>query len=172
VCNKCSWALTNNSMPKLALANNLWIRIVPHKLVILTLPEQLLISCYFPWCYVFKLYPKGHRAPNPDYLPQGMTGNDSLYNMNTDMVVKMLDGQLLPHLAMSLASVITVTYVGTKKLPKTRLKSTFQVQHCIMYEVLMWLKSHNEIYKDIAISDEHLASLPEDDVLIEILSII
>ncbi|KAG0691948.1 hypothetical protein DFH29DRAFT_883381 [Suillus ampliporus] len=41
-----------------------------------------------------------------------------------------------------------------------------------MYEALMWLKSHNEIYKDIAISDEHLASLPEDDVQIEILSII
>ncbi|KAG0708005.1 hypothetical protein DFH29DRAFT_795848 [Suillus ampliporus] len=172
VCNECSQALTKNSMPKLALTNNLWIGIVPHELAILTLPEQLLISCYFPQCYVFKLYPKGHRAPNPDHLQQGMTWNDSLYNMNTDAVVKMLDGQLLPHLAMSLASVIAVTYVGTKKLPKTWLKSTFRVQCRIVYEALMWLKSHNEIYKDIAISDEHLASLPEDDVLIEILSII
>ncbi|KAG2125704.1 uncharacterized protein EDB93DRAFT_1110038 [Suillus bovinus] len=75
-----AWALTNNSMPKHALVNNLWIGDVPHELAILTLPEQLL--------------------------------------------------------------------------------------------ALMWLKCHSEIYKDIAISDEHLYGLPEDDVPMEILSII
>jgi len=36
----------------------------------------------------------------------------------------------------------------------------------------MWLKCHNKIYKDIMISNEHLSSLPEDDVPMEILSII
>ncbi|KAG2339460.1 hypothetical protein BDR05DRAFT_1003412 [Suillus weaverae] len=127
VCNECSWALTNNLMPKLALANNLWIGDVPHELAILTLPEQLLVSCYFPRCYVFKLYPKDYHASNPNHLQRGMTGNVSLYNMNTDAVVMMLEGQLLPHPAVSLASVIAVTYVGTKKLPKTWLKSTFRV---------------------------------------------
>jgi hypothetical protein len=101
-----------------------------------------------------------------------MTGNVSLYNMNTDAVVMMLEGQLLPHPAVLLASVIAVTYVGTKKLPKTWLKSTFQVRRHIVYEALMWLKCHNEIYKDIAISDEHLSGLPEDDVPMEILSIV
>lgn len=172
VCNECSRALTNNSMPKHALANNLWIGDVPHELAILTLPEQLLVSRYFPRCYVFKLYPKDHHASNPNHLQRGMTGNVSLYNMNTDAVVMMLEGQLLPHPAVSLASVIAVTYVGTKKLPKTWLKSTFRVRRRIVYEALMWLKCHNEIYKDIAISDEHLSGLPEDDVPMEILSIV
>ncbi|KAG2028931.1 hypothetical protein BDR03DRAFT_936910 [Suillus americanus] len=169
VCNECSQALTNNLMLKLALANNLWIGDVPHELAILTLPEQLLVSHYFPRCYIFKLYPKDHHASNPNHLQRGMMGNVSLYNMNTDAVVMILEGQLLPHPAVSLASVIAVTYVGTKKLPKTWLKSTFRVRRRIVYEALMRLKCHNEIYKDIAISDEHLSSLPEDDVPMEIL---
>ncbi|KAG2045158.1 hypothetical protein BDR03DRAFT_1004331 [Suillus americanus] len=68
VCNECSQALTNNLMLKLALANNLWIGDVPHELAILTLPEQLLVSHYFPRCYIFKLYPKDHHASNPNHL--------------------------------------------------------------------------------------------------------
>jgi len=172
VCNECSRALTNNSMPKLALANNLWIGHVPHELAILTLPEQLLVSRYFPRSYVFKLYPKDHHASNPDHLQRGMMGNVSLHNMNTDAVIMMVEGQLLPHPAVSLASVIAVTYVGTKKLPKAWLKSTFRVRRRIVYEALMWLKCHNEIYKDIVISDGHLSGLPEDDIPMEILSII
>jgi hypothetical protein len=172
VCSECLRALINDSMPKLALANNLWIGNVPHELAMLTLPEQLLVSRYFPRCYVFKLYPKDHHTSNPDHLQRGMTGNVSLYNMNTDAIITMLEGQLLPHRAVSLASVIAVTYIGTKKLPKTWLKSTFRVRRRIVYEALMWLKHHNEIYKDITISNEHLLSLPDDDVPMEILSII
>ncbi|KAG2362619.1 hypothetical protein BDR07DRAFT_1284294 [Suillus spraguei] len=125
VCDECSQALTENSMPKFALANDLWIGNVPHELVILSLPEQLLVSCHFPHCYVFKLYPKDHHGSNPNHSQRGMMGNVSLYSMNTDAVVMMLQGQLLPHPAASLASVITVTYIGTKKLPKSWLKSTF-----------------------------------------------
>jgi len=158
-------------MPKLALVNNLWIGKVPHELAILTLPEQLLISCYFPRCYVFKLYPKDGHA-NPDHLQRGLMGNVSLYDMNMDAVARMLEGQLLPQPVMSLASVIAVTYVGMKKLPKTWLKSTFRVQWHIVYEALVWLKYHNEIYKDVTISEEQLSCLPEDDVPVEISAII
>jgi hypothetical protein len=124
VCHECLRALAVNSMPKLALTNDLWIRKVPHKLAILTFPKQLLISCLFPQCYVFKLYPKDSYM-NLDHLQQGMMGNVLLYNMNMDAVALMLEGQLLPQPVVSLASMITMTYVGMKKLPKSWLKSTF-----------------------------------------------
>ncbi|KAG2122381.1 hypothetical protein BD769DRAFT_1475024 [Suillus cothurnatus] len=72
----------------------------------------------------------------------------------------MLEGQLLPQPVVSLASVIAVTYVGTKKLPKSWLKSTFRVRRRIVYEALVWLMHNNKLYKDVAISEERLGCLP------------
>ena len=95
-----------------------------------------------------------------------------LYNMNTDAIVAMLEGQLMPQPAMQLASVLAITYIGSKKLPKSWLKSTFQVCWRIMYEALVWLKVHNEMYADVIILSECLQDLPEDDIPVEILATI
>ncbi|KIK80330.1 hypothetical protein PAXRUDRAFT_36221 [Paxillus rubicundulus Ve08.2h10] len=78
-----------------------------------------------------------------------MSGNVTLYNMNTNAVMQMLEGQLMPQPATQLASVLAVMYVGMRNLPKTWLKSTFHV-HCeVVYEALVWLKQNNKIYEDI-----------------------
>jgi hypothetical protein len=55
-----------------------------------------------------------------------MCGNISLYELNTDAVVQMLEGQLMPHKGATLTSVIAVTFVGSKVF-KNWLKSTFCV---------------------------------------------
>ena len=44
MCFECSRALGRRVLPKLAIANNLWIGDVPYQLSILTVPEQLLIA--------------------------------------------------------------------------------------------------------------------------------
>lgn len=168
VCDECLRALNSNTLPKLSLANNLWIGNVPHQLAILTLPEQLLVSRHYPRCYVVKLYPRNGHVSNLDHLQRGMVGNVTLYNMNTNSVVEMLEGQLLLQPVMQLASVLAITYVGTKNLPKTWLKSTFRVRRRIVSEALMWLKDNNELYRDIVISLERLKNLPEDDIPFEI----
>ncbi|KAG1727657.1 uncharacterized protein EDB91DRAFT_1086323 [Suillus paluster] len=93
-------------MPRFALANNMWIGPIPHELAVLTLPEELLISRHFPQCYIFKLYPKDTHGADPSHLQQGMAGNVTLYNMNTDDVAKMIEGQFLPQPVTSLASVL------------------------------------------------------------------
>lgn len=92
--------------------------------------------------------------------------------MNTDAIVAMLKGQLMPQPAVQLALVIAITYVGKKKLPKLWLKSTFRVRCRIVYEALVWLKANNKLYSDIIISPERLASLPEDNIPWEILAAI
>ncbi len=127
-------------MPKFALANNLWLGDIPTELSVLTLPEQLLIARHFPRCYVVKLYPRGGRVCDPSQVQRGLSGNVTLYNMNTNAIVEMLDGQRLPHPSIQLVSVLGITFVGTMKLPKNWLKSTFCVWWDVVREALLWLK--------------------------------
>ncbi|KAG2138763.1 hypothetical protein BD769DRAFT_1351083, partial [Suillus cothurnatus] len=150
----------------------MWIGPIPHELAVLTLPEELLISRHFPRCYIFKLYPKDSRHVNPNHLQQGMAGNVTLYDMNINDVTKMVEGQFLPQPVASLASVLAITYVGTRHLPKDWLKSTFRVRRDVVFNALTWLKAHNPLYADIQISEVQLAHLPEDDVPQEIVSVI
>jgi uncharacterized protein DUF6570 len=56
MCLECLKALENHAIPKLSLANNLWIRDVPCQLSILTIPEQLLVARHYPRCYIFKQF--------------------------------------------------------------------------------------------------------------------
>src|ERR1700679_111260 len=66
----------------------------------------------------------------------GIKGNVSLYELNTEEVVKMLKGQLMPKpsLLSVLASVLAITFVGSRKLSKNWLKSKFRVRRRVVYE--------------------------------------
>ncbi len=80
----------------------------------------------------------------------------------------MLKGQKLPCPTHILASVITVTYIGCGLVPKNWLKTTFHVWCQKVLEALQWLIHHNAFYANFSINEETLASLPEDDIPIEI----
>ena len=85
------------AIPKLALANNLWIDDIPQELTGLTIPEQLLVACHYPCCYIFKLFPLDadvHVPLNQLYI--GMAGNASLFELNMNEVAEMLNGQCMP----------------------------------------------------------------------------
>ncbi|KAF8125263.1 hypothetical protein EV363DRAFT_1402509 [Boletus edulis] len=162
-CNECSRWLAMDRMPKHALANDMWIGDIPPELAMLTLPEELLIARHYPKCYIVKLFPKEKFNVQTNHLQRAIRGNVTLYNMNTDEVVKMLEGQLMPQSAMCLSSILAITYIGTRKLPKTWLKSTFRVRRRVVHDALLWLKRHNPYYEDIDISMQRLDDLPEDD---------
>jgi hypothetical protein len=172
-CHECCRSLKKGKRPPLSLANNLWIGEVPHVLSVLTIPEQMLIARHFPRFYVFKLYPKsGNRHCHPDHLQRGMCGNVSLYDLVTQAITDMLAGHFLPQPGALLASVMAITFVGSKRLPKNWLKSTFRVRRRRVYEALLWLKENNPLYTDIEISNERLAQLPEDGIPEEIVAIV
>ncbi|KAF8132270.1 hypothetical protein EV363DRAFT_1397930 [Boletus edulis] len=116
------------------------------------------------------LYPRDGYMTNPNSLQRGITGNVTLYNMNTEAIVSMLEGQLMPQPTVELASILAITYIRKKKLPSSWLKSTFRVRRRVVYGALVWLKANNEIYQDIQISQERLETLPEDDIPVEILA--
>jgi hypothetical protein len=113
-------------LPKLALANNLVIGEVPYELKGLTVPEQLLIACHYPHCYIFKLYPHEYDRRLPtDHLYNGMAENTSLFELNTQEVVKMLKGQKMPSPVAFLASIIAITFIGKRQLPMDWMKKNF-----------------------------------------------
>jgi hypothetical protein len=61
-----------------------------------------------------------------------MAGNASLFKMNTQEVVEMLNGQRMPSPVATLASVIAITFVGTRKLLTDWLTKTFQVRRAVV----------------------------------------
>jgi hypothetical protein len=173
MCFECLRALEREKMPRLALANNLWIGDIPNELMVLTIPEQLLISRHYPRCYIFKLFPRDINSHIPlDNLYSGMAGNASLFELNMQEVVEMLKGQQMPSPVKTLVTVIAITFVGTKRLPADWLKKTFRVRRRVVFDALKWLQNHNPIYADIKIDDGRLNDLPQDGVPDELLTVV
>lgn len=176
VCRQCWTSLENTKSdlpPALSLANNMWIGPVPDVLSSLTFPEQLLISHLYPRVYVFKLYPKKGFGGDPFKLQKGMRGTVSTFELDMQGITSMLEGNLMPRPAELLASVISVTYIGLGHLPKHWLRHLFRVRRWHVFSALQWLKDNNpKYYGNIAIDHGRLASLPEDDIPVELLSIV
>ncbi len=174
-CRECREDLKHDvpSPPALSLANNLWIGRVPAELCILTVPEQLLVAQLYPRVYVFKLFPKtpGYRPPT-ETLQRGMRGTVSTYELDTQGVVNMTEGNLMPRLPEVLAKVISVTFVGVGALPKKWLRTTFRVRRHVVHAALSWLRANHRHYGDIVISEDRLRALPEDDVPEELLGVV
>lgn len=176
ICSECVRQLKGKEdrPPALSLANNMWIGDVPWQLQVLTFSEQLLISLIYPRVYVFKLFPKKRGSgQNPETLQRAMQGNVTSYELSIPGVAKMAKGLLLPRSPAILASIISITFIGLGTLPKDWLRNTFRVRRQAVLEALRWLKENNpKYYGDIEISPRQMAELPEDDVLIEVLSMV
>ncbi|KIK23468.1 hypothetical protein PISMIDRAFT_100334, partial [Pisolithus microcarpus 441] len=176
VCGQCIGDLRKpgHKPPHYSLANQLWIGECPWVLQWLTFPEQLLIALLYPRVYVFKLFPKrSGGVRDVSSLQNAMRGNVCTYDHNIDAISAMVDGNLMPHRPTVLASLISITFVGVGNLPRNWLRSTFHVRHHAVQEALQWLKINNpKYYGAIEISSERLQSLPEDDVPVEISSVI
>jgi hypothetical protein len=169
-CTECITKLNQDKLPPLALANNMWIGTVPFQLRCLTITESQLIALHYPRMFVFKMYPKDGKHWDRDQLQSGMKGNATSYELNSDDVAKMINGEKMPRRPAILASVIAVAFIGQGTPPKSWLKSTFTVRRQRVRDALIWLKSNNNDYRGIEINDEALGELPEDDVPIEILA--
>jgi hypothetical protein len=152
----------------------MWIGDIPFELQGLTFPEQLLLALVYPRVYVFKLFPKkvdGHRDAST--LQRGMRGNVTTFELNNPGIASMLEGRLMPRPPAILVSVITVTFVGLGQLPKGWLRKTFRIRRQIVLAALRWLKRWNpKYYGEMEIDEGRIASLPEDDVPDEILSVV
>ena len=173
----CCWASledgSSSLLPPFSLANNLWVGPVPNILDELTIPEQLLISHLYPRVYVFKLHPKGGFAGNASTLQRGLRGTVSTYEMDLPGILSMVQGSLMPRVPKILASLISVTFVGSGALPKNWLQNIFRMRRNVVLQALLHLKAMNtKYYGHIEISEATLQLLPEDGIPMELLCII
>jgi hypothetical protein len=173
-CKECLHAIDSNRLPALSLANRMWIGHIPEELLRLTVPEQILVSLYHPRCYVYKLHPRNlwSNGASQSSLQNGLKGNVTTYELNMPNIVRMLEGKLMPRPTSILASMIAVSFIGAGHVPKTWLKRTFRVRRAVVLAAIRCFKetTRHPGYKDIEISAEALAQLPEDDIPIEILA--
>ena len=106
-------------------------------------------------------------------LQQAMCRNVSTYELNTEAIASMVEGNLMPHPPAILTSLISVTFIAFGEVPKKWLHLTFRVRRQVVLEALHWMKDHNpKYYRNIEIRPTHINTLPEDDVPEEITAII
>jgi hypothetical protein len=175
ICCECLQELRARKLPKLVLANGLWIGEVPQELAILTLPERVLIGLYFPVSFIMKLFPqkKGSRNWDTSALNSGVRGNVSTYRLNTEDIAAMIEGHLLPRTPDLLPAIIGITIIGPNNLPARNLPRFLTVSRERVKQALIFLKRENPLYSDISISDLHLDLLPSDvDVPSQLLSVV
>ena len=130
ICEECLWSLQADSIPKHALANNLWIGEVLKALRDLTLPERILVAEYYPAAYIVKLFPKkrGSWAWDQNQMHRGLKGNVSTYQLDPAQVSSMIEGQLMPPPARILSATIGITFVGPRGLPESTMPAMFRVR--------------------------------------------
>jgi hypothetical protein len=174
ICGECLDDLKVGNVPVHSLVNGLWLGAVPDVLSILNLTEWLLVALYFPAVYVVKLYPqwKGAKHWDSTTLNSGVRGNVSTYQLNTPDIVRMVEGNLLPHKPTLLVTTIAVTIIGPSKLPIKSLPPFLTVSRHRIKAALVFLKHENHLYRDIVISEANLSLLPESGVPEELLSVV
>ncbi|KAG8935210.1 hypothetical protein FRC01_005466 [Tulasnella sp. 417] len=163
LCQECRASLERDQLPWCALANNLWIGDVPFELAVLTWPEEILISLYFPTAFVYKLYPKSKRF-DPESLQMGYRGNVSTYPLDTSEIASFIGARTLPHKLELLASTIAVTFVGPRNCPERSMRGLFRVRRHRVLAAILWLKEHNPLYSNIEIDFNVLESLPDGGI--------
>jgi len=148
VCPICVESLEKKKMPTLALANGLWVGNIPDELHDLTYAEQLLIArVRHNRCIVkvssgmSKMHANVISFSNP--MPK-------IYNV-------------LPPPVEEMDEVLAFIYIGPCKPTKADFKRTPLLVRCLkMSKALLWLKLNHVDYYDCEISEENLASYPEE----------
>ncbi|KAF8349138.1 hypothetical protein F5887DRAFT_1071301 [Amanita rubescens] len=139
-------------------------------------PEQLLVALVYPRVFVFKLFPRRVNnfylgSDNPS-LQRAMRGNVCSYELDAPGIAETVQGNLMPRRPEILASVIQITLFGQRRLPENWMRNLFRVRRNYIREALVWLKANNpRFYGHIRISSEHLDSLPDDGVPLELMAI-
>lgn len=138
LCQQCHKALQAHKLPKYAIANNLEFGDIPQVLKDLTAIELRLIGRVDPFVTV-------HRLAGGQYGTK-----DNIVNFYNDVT------SVLQKLPRSIDNISTIF---------VRLAGSSTRQHVIrpnkIREALHWLKSNNQLYHDIIIDEEVLATLEE-----------
>ena len=130
VCAVCEKDIRAGKVPKLALANGMWLGKVPMELQVLTFPECVLVTKCFPAAYMVKLLLKKKGAKTWSSLGcnTGMKGNVSTYHLNVEDIANLVNPVVMPPSPVLFAAMIGITIVGPHNLPKRTMPGFLHVK--------------------------------------------
>ena len=162
LCHRCTSSLSSNKLPRLAIANFNVLGPVPPRLKAVTMVEEMLIArCRAKQCIV-KL--QDHRTDIS--LPtsqRGFKGHVIIYPQKVEEL-----SNVLPPPVDDVVHPICVMFIGSNLPSQSWLKDKaypLVVRREVVRENLLWLKTHNPLYRDIVIDEERLQALPTDGLL-------
>jgi hypothetical protein len=156
ICEKCHGALLKERVPKFSVANNMWLGDIPIELQGLTIPEEKLISLYRHNNCVIKLQSPFH---SPETSQTALKGNCITFLQNIPNIVRSLPLKLD-----DLCDTLKVIFVGSRPPSRIHLRKILTIRKNKVIQALQWLKKHNILYRNVEISNENIAQLPEDEV--------
>jgi len=147
VCNACRADLRNNKVPRLALANNLWLGPVPHVLKKLTFVEKILIAKVRHTCAFVKVA-SGMRK---------MKANIVAFESPIQKIYN-----ILPPPREDLEEVLAILFTGpSKPTAEDFARTPFLVRRNAVIAALEWLRLNHSDYADIQISHENAMQYDE-----------
>jgi hypothetical protein len=164
LCQPCLSYLDEDKVPRLALANNLFLGPVPPELKGLTAIEESMISLCRSKCWIMQL--KEDKSDPDVVLPhaqKGMRGHVIIYPQKPESVAK-----LLPPSIEDIVTPVCVLFIGSKPPTAAWLKDKAKpllARGDRVRKALLWLKHHNPLYKDIVINETVLRKIPSNNLL-------
>jgi len=158
MCSRCHTSLTANKLPRISLANGMWLGHVPSALSDLTFAEQLLVARVRHNRCLVRVSSGWHK----------MTANAISFANPTPIVY-----DILPPPSEELDEVLAFIYTGPcKPTPKDFERTPLLVRRNKVRCALEWLKRNHCDYGDLEISQRNLDSYPESGppVVVEYLS--
>jgi hypothetical protein len=179
MCKPCHREICNGKLPASAMANDLYVGPVPPELADLTFIEEALIARRQAKCTIIHLKEdqgreRGQRkkdgrmksgpriAPNLGTTQRGLSGNVIVFPQNPSDL-----GRYLPRSLEDTITPICVVFVGTEPPDRDWLlehATPLIVRRERVRSALIWLRSHNPLYADVIIRDDHIDALPEHDL--------
>ncbi|KAH9920735.1 hypothetical protein B0H21DRAFT_701925, partial [Amylocystis lapponica] len=148
ICPPCLRGIKNHHLPRHSLANGLWLGEVPDELQGLTFVEKLAIARRRHNLFVVKVN-SGQRK---------MCANAVVFSQP---VAKFYSA--LPPARADLDDCLAVLFTGPHKPTVADFQRTpLLLRHFVVRRALHWLKINHIDYADIVISEDNLASYPED----------
>ena len=149
ICDNCRKNIRKGIVPRLALANNLWLGEVPKVLCDLNYVERLLVARIRHNCCFIKVASSGLKK---------MTAHVIAFESPLPKVY-----HILPPPVEDIDDVLAILFTGPSKPTEqdlTRLPLLVRRNH--VGKALEWLKLNHVDYKDLEISYENLERYPED----------
>ena len=161
-CTDCSAYVQKGKTPPLSLANNLLLGDIPPELQDLTVVEESVIArCRAKVCIIqLRAEDSDITLPNTQ---RGMRGHIVIFPQKPDALL-----HILPPSMEDICTPICVVFIGSQHPTQEWLRRYAKpliVRRERIRSALLWLKAHNNLYRNIVIDEQSLNTFPTNDVL-------